>query len=101
MSPIDSLHDRPGATWTCALVGGVASLPLTLGLYWSSGAGNEFSLNAVVLGGLLAGYLATGRGADATVAGGRAGLIGGLPAVWVLAGDVVPALAASGPAWFR
>lgn len=75
--------------------------PAPLGLYWSAGAGDELSLDAVVLGGLLAGYLAEGRRGDAAVAGGRAGLIGGLPAVWVLAGDVVPAVAAAGPAWFR
>jgi hypothetical protein len=31
------------ATTNCALVGGVASPPLTVGLYWQSGVEDEFS----------------------------------------------------------
>lgn len=101
MSPIDSLHDRLGATWTYALVGGVASAPLTLGLYWSAGAGNEFSLNAVFLGGLLAGALAESTPADASSAGVRAGLIGSLGVLPGVAWSLSGALGASGREWFE
>jgi NhaP-type Na+/H+ or K+/H+ antiporter len=74
----------PG-TWWYALIGGVVSMPLTLGLYWYSGMGNDFSFNMVVVGGLLAGYLAKRNSVDAKPAGLRAGLIGALPGlVWIL-----------------
>ncbi|MFC6977144.1 DUF5518 domain-containing protein [Halomicroarcula sp. GCM10025709] len=46
------------ATWKYALIGGVATLPFTIGFYWQSRMGSEFSLNMVFWGGLLAGYLA-------------------------------------------
>jgi NhaP-type Na+/H+ or K+/H+ antiporter len=72
-------------TWRYALVGGVVSIPLSLGLYWYSGMGNDFSFNMVVVGGLLAGYLAERNAADAKPAGLRAGLVGSLPGLaWIL-----------------
>lgn len=72
-------------TWKYALIGGVVSIPLSLGLYWYSGMGNDFSLNMVVVGGVLAGYLAKRNSADAKPAGLRAGLIGALPGLaWML-----------------
>lgn len=72
-------------TWRYALIGGVASIPLTIGLYWHSGLGNHFSLNMVAVGGLIAGYLAKRDSIDAKPVGLRAGLIGALPGlVWVL-----------------
>jgi NhaP-type Na+/H+ or K+/H+ antiporter len=81
-------------TWRYALVGGIVSIPLSLGLYWYSGAGNDFSANTVVVGGLLAGYLAKRNAVDAKPAGLRAGLVGALPGlVWIL-----PRIARNGPA---
>ena len=72
-------------TWTYALVGGVGSMPLSVGLYWYSGMGNHFSLNMVFVGGLLAGYLAKRESVDAKPVGLRAGLIGAIPGlVWFL-----------------
>ena len=72
-------------TWRYALVGGVVSIPLSFGLYWYSGMGSDFSLNMIVVGGLLAGYLAKRNSVDAKPAGLRAGLIGALPGLaWVL-----------------
>jgi len=100
MSPRGSL--QLSATWTYAIVGGVASIPLTVGAYWLSGTGSEFSLNMVILGGLFAGYLASGSVADGTAAGVRAGVIGSAPGVvWLLAEAVPAALAAGGPTAFR
>jgi hypothetical protein len=79
-------------TWRYALVGGVVSMPLSLGLYWYTGMGNDFSLNMVVVGGLLAGYLAKRGSADAKSAGLRAGLVGALPGlVWIFPATVTTA----------
>lgn len=88
-------------TWRCALLGGVASIPLTVGLYWLSGAGNELSLNMVFVGGLLAGVLAQRRSGDVGSAGFRAGVVGGLPGLWILAGILEMAATVSGPLAFR
>ena len=68
------------------LIGGLASIPFSLGFYWLSGMGNQFTGNMVVLGGVLAGYLAKRGSARASNAGIYAGVIGGLPLlVWSLA----------------
>ncbi|WP_436923274.1 DUF5518 domain-containing protein [Halosimplex amylolyticum] len=78
---------HPGSlsrTWQYALVGGVVSMPLTLAAYWSSGASNHFSFNMVVVGGLIAGFLARRYSADVSAASIRAGVIGGLAGyVWI------------------
>ncbi|AAG20017.1 hypothetical protein PNQ29_08120 [Halobacterium salinarum] len=52
---------RLSETWRDALFGGVASMPVTAALYWLSGGGREFPLDAVAVAGLVAGYLAAGR----------------------------------------
>lgn len=80
--------------WKYGLLGGIVSIPLTVGAYWATGMGNEFSLNLVVVGGLLVGYLAEKRdlavGSDAV--GLRAGVVGGVPGVvWLLWARFVPA----------
>ena len=75
---------RVSETWRYALLGGVGSIPVTLFLYWLSGLGSELSLNMVLVGGLVAGYLSKRGSADAKSAGFRAGMIGGLPGVWFL-----------------
>ena len=77
------LFDRLTPAWKYALIGGLASIPCSLGLYWLSGAGNEFSGNMVLFGGVLAGYLARRDSTRASSAGLRAGVVGGLPSlVW-------------------
>ncbi|WP_340102172.1 DUF5518 domain-containing protein [Salinibaculum salinum] len=90
-------------TWRYALIGGLLSIPLTISLYYLSGMGNELSLNMLFFGGLIAVYLAK-RGpetVDSTDVGLRAGVVGGLPGVWLLAEMVHIVTAASGPLWFR
>jgi hypothetical protein len=66
----------------------VVSVPLTLGYYWYSGMGNDFSLNMVFVGGLLA----ERDSVDAKRVGLRAGSIGALPGlVWIFPPRLVTA----------
>lgn len=86
---------RPGSlsrTWQYALLGGVVSMPLTLAAYWNSGASDHFSFNMVVVGGLIAGFLARRYSADVSAASLRAGVIGGLAGyVWIASTILVSA----------
>ena len=93
------LADRLSETWRYALLGGLLALPFTTLSY--ARTGDEVALGAVFWGGLLAGYLAKRRGLTGTPVGSRAGVVGGLPALWMV-GDIVPYLVGlGGPAWFR
>ncbi|MFC7193591.1 DUF5518 domain-containing protein [Halosimplex aquaticum] len=84
MSRTGPLPGTLSRTWQYALVGGVVSMPLTLAAYWSSGASDHFSFNMVVVGGLIAGFLARRYSADVSAASVRAGVIGGLAGyVWI------------------
>jgi uncharacterized membrane protein YeaQ/YmgE (transglycosylase-associated protein family) len=68
-----------------AMIGGGASIPLSLGWYWFSGMGNHFSTLPIFFGGILAGYLAQTYSRKPARAGIVAGMIGGLPGfVWIL-----------------
>ena len=68
-----------------AIVGGLASIPFSLGYYWWMGMGDYFSTLPVLFGALLAGYLAWKDARRSTMAGIGAGIIGGLPGyVWIL-----------------
>jgi|GEM_PF-2266652 len=59
-------------------------MALTLAAYWRSGAGDYFSIGLVVVGGLIAGFLARRYSADVSAASLRAGVIGGLAGyVWI------------------
>lgn len=73
------LHPYINPTWTFALVGGLVSMPLTIGHYWLSGMGSDFSTSMIFVGGLLSGYLAERHSAAAVTAGTGAGVVGGLP----------------------
>lgn len=76
---------RLSRTTLYALLGGFVSIPLTVAYNRYVGAENEFSLALVVVGGLLAGYLAERAGANVTGAGFGAGVIGGLAGyAWIL-----------------
>jgi hypothetical protein len=90
-------------TWKYALIGGLVSLPFTIGLYWQSGMENELSLNMVFFGGLLAGYLASAAATEtnSSSVGFRAGVVGGLPGLWLVAELLDAAIAWSSPLWFR
>lgn len=84
-------------TWRYALIGGLGSIPLTLGLYWLSGMGNELSLNMVLVGGLVAGYLAKREDVDIGSVGLRAGVIGVLPGLWFLVDTAMAAVGVAEP----
>lgn len=100
--PWRSLHPRTlPTTWRYALVGGLASIPLTLLEYWRAGMGNHMSLDMVAVGGLLAGYLAAGRVDDVGRVGLRAGLVGAVPGLWLSARMLEFALTRMDPPWFR
>jgi hypothetical protein len=84
--------------WRYAFFGVVLSLPLTLVGYWQSGS--ELSLSPVLLGGILAGYLAARATGTSYGVGYRVGAIGGLPGLLFLV-DLPDAMAAlGGPEWF-
>ncbi|WP_368085979.1 DUF5518 domain-containing protein [Haladaptatus paucihalophilus] len=82
-------------------IGGLASIPLTVLLYWQSGMGNNLSLSMVFFGGLLAGYLSHRRQSGETNAGFRAGVIGGAPVLWLSLDLFRTTLGPVGPLWFR
>jgi len=85
-------------TWTYALLGGLASVPFTVLGYAETGS--ELSLAPVFFGGILAGYLATRRTGTRAGVGARAGLVGGLPGLWLLSDLLAATSALGGPTWF-
>lgn len=92
--PPHSISDK----WKYALIGGLVSIPFTTASYWQSGS--EMSITPVLVGGLLAGYLAKRRLGECRGVGARAGLVGGLPVLWILI-DILPVvLGISNPRWF-
>ena len=84
--------------WRYGLLGGVLSLPLTLVDYWQSGS--ELSLSPVLLGGILAGYLACRATGTSRGVGYRAGAVGGLPGLLFLVDFPHVMAALGGPEWF-
>jgi ABC-type thiamin/hydroxymethylpyrimidine transport system permease subunit len=93
------LAGRLSRTWRYGLLGGVLALPFTALSY--ARTGGELTLGVVFWGGLLAGYLAKRRGLAGTPAGTRAGVVGGVPALWMVADLSVFVAGLGGPAWFR
>jgi hypothetical protein len=80
-----SLHRRRQDAWTYALVGGLVAAPLAVAHNLYTGLGTVFSLNALLVGGLAAGFLAKRASADADRAAAGAAVLGGLPALaWIL-----------------
>ncbi|WP_255195939.1 DUF5518 domain-containing protein [Halorarius litoreus] len=94
VSPGRSLPD----TWRYALVGGLVSIPFTAASYLETGS--ELSLSAVLVGGFLAGYLAECRTGTSTGVGVRAGVVGALPALWLLVDMLETVGSLSNPLWF-
>lgn len=78
MSESVSPHRRSETAWKYALVGGLASVPVAVGEYWLSGAGDTFPMTSVLVGGGVAGILARRRFVHAGRAGAGAGVVGGL-----------------------
>lgn len=100
MTGSGGLEPRLDGTWKIALIGGLASLPLTVWLYWRSGFGNHLSLNMVFVGGLLSGYLAYGTTATPESAGFRAGVIGATPGLWIVFQSLGVIANLGDPVWF-
>ncbi|MFC7203297.1 DUF5518 domain-containing protein [Haloferax namakaokahaiae] len=96
---LSGFHPRElSDTWTFALLGGVASIPFTTLSYIETGS--EMSLSAVLVAGLLAGYLAQRTTGTSDGVGIRVGLVGGLPVVLVIADILAAASGLGGPTWF-
>ena len=91
---LNSLSDR----WRYALLGGLLSVPFTTASYWQTGS--ELSLSPALFGSLLAGYLAKRKTGSAAEIGARAGLVGGVSGLWILADIVAATSGLDGPAWF-
>jgi len=71
-------------TWRYGIIGGIVSIPLSVGLYWLSGMGTNFSTLPIFFGGLLAGYLVQKNSGTPARAGIAAGILGGLPGyIWI------------------
>jgi len=100
MSPVTPhLRRLRSPTWQYALLGGLASLPLTLALYLQAPA-TGWNASGIALCALAAGYLAKRRGLNSTAVGMRAGAIGAFP-VLLSALDLLPfALGLAQPVWF-
>jgi hypothetical protein len=80
------------------LVGGVLSLPFSLLGYWQTGS--ELSFDPVLLGGIVAGYLAKQRTGRTGSVGIHAGVVGGLPLLWLLFDVLTAPPGLAGPPWF-
>jgi len=92
------LPDELPESWRYALLGGLASAPFTAFGYWETGS--ELSLGPVFFGGILAGFLAARETGTIRGVGVRTGLVGGLPAVWLLVDLLAASRGLSGPPWF-
>lgn len=99
MSPSNSVRERiRSPTWQYAILGGLASLPLTIALQLQS-PGTAWDAAGIVLCALTAGYLAKRKGLESDQVGLRAGAIGGFP-ILLSAVDLVPfILGLSQPDW--
>lgn len=86
-------------SWKYALIGGLLALPFTALEVWRSP--ESITLEMVVVGSLLAGYLIKRRGGNSTATGLRAGLIGGFPALWILPEMLLALADIPNPPWFQ
>ncbi|WP_254763388.1 DUF5518 domain-containing protein [Natrinema marinum] len=98
MTQVNSLSERLDEAWQYALLGGLASLPFTATSYWQTGS--KISLGAVFFGGILAGFLAKRKTGTSSDVGVRVGIIGGLPAVWLIVDLLAASGGLDGPLWF-
>lgn len=89
---------RVSDRWRYGLLGGLIAIPFTTFGYWQTGS--KVSLGPVFLGGLVAGYLARQDIGDGRGVGLRTGLIGGLPALWMLIDMFGSSLELTGSWWF-
>lgn len=94
-----SLQFELSDTWTYALVGGLVPAILVAQELWRSAA--EITYPGLLLGGVVAGYLVKRRDGNATGTGARAGLIAGIPTLWVMRGLLTGIVELPNPLWFR
>ncbi|WP_435127937.1 DUF5518 domain-containing protein [Halobaculum sp. D14] len=86
MPSVQPFIDRLPPVWRYAAVGGVVGAALTVAQNWQWWASSDFSADMVVVGGVVAGYLAKRSAADVNAdrAGFLAGLVAGVPGyVWL------------------
>ncbi|EMA11323.1 hypothetical protein SAMN05443574_10323 [Haloarcula vallismortis] len=94
-----SLQFELSKTWQCALIGGLVPAMFTVAQVLQSSSNITFQ--GLFLGSAIAGYLVKRHGGTGTAAGLRAGLIGGLPALWSLKGLLMTVPTVPNPLWFR
>lgn len=82
MSP-SSLRTVPPA-WRFALIGALASLPVTVLINWLPNSEADFEAGIMIFGAFIAGSIAALRSTDPDAAGYRAGLLGGVMALLTL-----------------
>lgn len=97
MAGTGSLLQSLSQRWRYALIGGLLALPSTTVGYLQTGA--ELVLLPVLLGGLLAGYLAERQTGGSHGVGVRVGLVGAVPVLWLIVDVPRTALAFPGPSW--
>ena len=84
-----SLRRRFDSTWKYGLVGGLVSIPLTIVSSTWTGSTLDQPPTGILVGAMLAGYLAANASRRAVNAGVLAGLVGGVPASgWAVGGLV-------------
>jgi hypothetical protein len=89
MSP-SFLHTSPSA-WRAALVGALASLPVTALVNWLPDSEADVAGGIMIVGAFIAGGIAARRSTDPATAGLLAGLLGGVVAI------LTPIVAADSP----
>ncbi len=82
MSP-SPLRTVPPA-WRFALIGALASLPVTVLINWLPNSEADFEAGITIFGAFIAGSIAALRSTDPDAAGYRAGLLGGVMALLTL-----------------
>ncbi|AAV46973.1 DUF5518 domain-containing protein [Haloarcula marismortui] len=97
--PAMSLQFELSKTWKCALIGGV--IPAAFTVVDVLRSASNITFQGLFLGGVVAGYLVKRHGGVGTAAGIRAGLIGGVPALWSLKELLVAIPTIPNPLWFR
>jgi uncharacterized membrane protein YeaQ/YmgE (transglycosylase-associated protein family) len=81
------------------LLGGFVALSLVA--LAATQSGDRYSLGAVLVGGAVAGYLFPGHRKARQRVGLLAGLVGGLPLVWVFRDVLLAVVEIPNPLWFR